>query len=88
MSIFIFLEVPTSRHIRALCIVDDRRLEEVSFISIGILESIEMLVWIFDRIGEYRSHAEHRESLIGEPTSISLCSIRVDAWDLVPEDMF
>ena len=87
MSIFSFLEIPTSRHIRALCIVDDRCLEKVSLVSIGILESVEVLVWIFDRIGKYRSHPEHRESLIGEPTSIFGGTLCVDPRDTIPEDM-
>lgn len=45
-----FLEIPTSRHIRTLSVVDHCCLEEVPLIRIGILKTIKMLVWIRDGI--------------------------------------
>ncbi len=46
-----------------------------------------MLVWIHDRIWIEWVDSEHREALIGEPTSISLRCISIDSHDLISEDM-
>jgi len=81
------LEIPASCHVRALCIVDNCCLEEVPLVSVGILESVEVLVWIGYSLWIEWIYSEHRETLIGKPTSISFSCLSVDSWYLVAEDV-
>ena len=81
------LEIPAPRHTTRLCIVDDGSLEEVSLISVWVLETVKMLIWITDSFRIGRRDSEHRESLVREPLCVLLSHLAVYPHDLVSEDM-
>ena len=81
------LEIPAPRHTTRLCIVDDGSLEEVSLISVWVLETVKMFIWIGYRFWIGRGYSEHRESLVREPLCVLLSHLAVYPHDLVSEDM-
>ncbi len=85
MRWYFILEIPTPLHACRLSVVDDSRLKEIGFVSVRILESLQMLVWIFGREWVERLESEHRESRVCEPLCILSRRLMVDPWDAISE---